>query len=316
VRDTSGAPAGGRRRNKAALPGRLERIANSPWAPVARLMWTAVIGCELAAERVADGIVGCADPAADDVSTRLTMVVKTFERPKVLERLLSSVRRVYPRLKVVVVDDSATPCVVEDPFVEVVAMPFNVGLSAGRNEGLRRVATPFVMVTDDDFVFHRGTRLSESLALMDGEPEIDIMGGRLLDLPGYSTHDLSRARLYTMEGRALAERGTSVGGLPVYDAVANFFIARTERLRLVPWDDRLRLMEHTDFFTSARGVLLTVYNEGLTCLHARTPFDGDYMAYRRDFGDAGAVINAKWGSAPARVTRSPGAWATAPPRRD
>ena len=57
----------------------------------------------------------------------------------------------------------------------------------------------------------------------------------------------------------LAERNLSIemgappramfNGLPVYDFTNNFFLARTETLRDVPWDNRFKIYgEHTDFF--------------------------------------------------------------------
>lgn len=47
-----------------------------------------------------------------------------------------------------------------------------------------------------------------------------------------------------------------------------FFIARTERLRLVQWDENLKRVDHNDFFTRSYGVLLTVYDKQFYRLHA------------------------------------------------
>jgi len=80
----------------------------------------------------------------------------------------------------------------------------------------------------------------------------------------------------------MAPVGSNISGLPVYDKVANFFICRTDRIKEVGWDTKLKKLEHADFFTRAKGVLLTVYNENLACLHASTPFDKKYMEFRND----------------------------------
>src|SRR5262249_39185328 len=44
-----------------------------------------------------------------------------------------------------------------------------------------------------------------------------------------------------------------VDGLPVFDVVHNFFLARRDRLRRDPWDERLKIgSEHTEFFLRLR----------------------------------------------------------------
>ena len=65
--------------------------------------------------------------------------------------------------------------------------------------------------------------------------------------------------------------GSFINGLPVYNKVANFYIGRTERIRLVGWNPALKRLDHADFFTRALGILTTVFNPNLKCLHAQTP---------------------------------------------
>jgi hypothetical protein len=159
-------------------------------------------------------------------------------------------------------------------------MPYDSGISAGRNEGLKRVTTPYVLVLDDDVVFHRHTRLQTALDLMDRYPEIDIMGGQLVDLPLFRARPVPEGAIFPTAATPLVPVGSLLGGLRVVDKVSNFFIARRDRLALVPWDPQLKRAEHADFFTRALGVLVTVFNPDLKCLHARTPFDAEYMKKR------------------------------------
>ena len=42
-----------------------------------------------------------------DLERDVTVLVKTFERPEALRRLVTSIRRFYKRMPIVVVDDSA-----------------------------------------------------------------------------------------------------------------------------------------------------------------------------------------------------------------
>src|SRR5512142_2725105 len=82
------------------------------------------------------------------VNQHLTAIVKTFERPKVLRRLLAGIRRAYPSLQVIVMDDSRAPAKFDG--VRTIVMTYDSGVSAGRNEGLKQVATKYVLVLDDD----------------------------------------------------------------------------------------------------------------------------------------------------------------------
>lgn len=73
------------------------------------------------------------------VDEQLTVVIKTFERPAVLQRLLDSIRRSYRRLAIIIVDDSRVP--VNPEGVRAIVIPYNNGISAGRNAALEEVDT-------------------------------------------------------------------------------------------------------------------------------------------------------------------------------
>ena len=224
----------------------------------------------------------------------LTVLVKTFERPHVLRRLVKSVRRLHPALPIIAVDDSAEPTRL--PGVMTIEMPYDSGVSAGRNEGLRHVATPFVLLMDDDFVFFRHTGLDAAMRLMARQPEIDIMGGQVIDLPFHRRRQPPRGRIYVTPAKPRVPLGSRLGGLEVVDKVPNFFLARRDRLELVPWDPQLKLAEHADFFTRALGTLTTVFNPGLRCLHATTPYDRAYMSKRMDYTESIRVLEPRYGA--------------------
>jgi hypothetical protein len=251
-----------------------------------------LVAQELLLERLLDAIAPSA-PVGERRLRQVTPLVKTFERPRIVRRLVASIKRLYPALHVVVVDDSRAPTQLAG--VETITMPYDSGISAGRNEGLSRVATPYVLVLDDDFVFYRHTRLAPALALMEGHPEIDIMGGRLIELPLRRARPLPFGAIFETAATPLFPLGSLLGGLRVVDKVPNFYLARRDRLALVGWDPQLKRMEHADFFTRALGVLTTVFNPDLRCLHARTPFDTEYMRKRMDLDASLEVLEGRYG---------------------
>ncbi len=226
------------------------------------------------------------------VDSELTAVIKTFERPKVLNRLIESIKRFYPHMKVIVVDDSRAPSDLDG--VEMIAMPYNSGISAGRNRALEMVKTRYVLFLDDDFIFYHKTELEPALQLMEKYQQIDIMGGEVVNLPSFKSSDYRKANLHPTLLRSVLPIGSEISGMPVYDKVPNFFVARPERLKLVGWDEQLKKIEHADFFTRAKGVLVTVFNKEFKVLHAQTPFDTEYLKIRHDVSKERKVLYSKY----------------------
>jgi glycosyltransferase involved in cell wall biosynthesis len=244
-----------------------------------RPIFTVLVAVELFWERLQDRPL--APPfAADLVNTSVTALIKTFERPNELQRLVSSIRRFYPEMRIIVVDDSRNPTSLEG--CRTVSMEYDSGVSAGRQKGLSLVETEFFLLLDDDFVFYRKTDLEPAVHQLAGEPNIDIMGGQVVDLPLYRSTDFLRSALFATSRQAILPLGSKIAGLTVHDKVANFYLARTDSVRRVGWDMHLKHLDHNDFFSRARGILITVFNPAFRVLHAQTPFNAAYMAKRND----------------------------------
>ncbi len=226
------------------------------------------------------------------VDGRLTLVIKTFERPALLHRLVTSIRRMYPSVAIIVVDDSRQPSRL--PNVETIELPFDQGVSAGRQVGLDHVTTPYVMILDDDFVFYRATRLERALDVLDRQPRIDVIGGQLIDLPYLRFREPPLGRIFPTRATPREPIGSTIDGLLVCDKVANFYVARTDALRKVGWTPALRRLDHADFFTRALGILVCVFDRELRAFHAQTPFDTAYMAHRTDIAADQMVLAARW----------------------
>lgn len=247
---------------------------------IGRPMYGAAVHAELAFHGMTDALLGSAGQDVAFLNENLTAVIKTFERPKILARLVRSIRRFYPRLPVIVVDDSRQP--VPLPGVDYVTLPYDSGLSAGRNAGVERVRTPYLLLLDDDYVFCRHTQLERALAVLESEPRIDILGGARVDLPFYRVPDYREAALYPTAARPVLPPGSEVASLPVFEKVAQFYVARTAGIRKVMWDESYKRYDHAMFFTRARGVLLTVYDKEFRVLHAQDPFNRAYMEKRNE----------------------------------
>ena len=118
-------------------------------------------------------------PVPSDLGRRLTVVLLTYNCASriqaVLERLLEL------GAPVVAVDNGSsdgTADVLERPGVEVVRLPRNIG-AAGRNAGVARAWTPYVLFCDDDGWYERDG-LDVACALLDAHPRLALVNARIL----------------------------------------------------------------------------------------------------------------------------------------
>ena len=76
-------------------------LVDTPLRKAAAPVYAGAIAAELACDRRTP--LPPPDRSLDD---RVTIVIKTFERPQILERLVVSIRVRYPSIPIIVVDDS------------------------------------------------------------------------------------------------------------------------------------------------------------------------------------------------------------------
>ncbi|XP_072553234.1 beta-1,4 N-acetylgalactosaminyltransferase 1a isoform X5 [Salminus brasiliensis] len=141
-------------------------------------------------------------------------------------------------------------------------MPFGKGWFAGRNLAISQVTTKYVLWVDDDFIFTSNTRLEKMVEVLE-RTTLDLVGGAVREVTGYTAtyrHTIS-IEDGGEEGDCLhIRRGFHhiIEGFPncvVADAVINFFMARTEKVRQVGFDPRLVRVAHLEFFVDGLGSL-------------------------------------------------------------
>ena len=267
----------------------------------------------------------------DDV----TLIIKTFERPDALSRLLASIRDADFDGPVLIADDSKAPyrnTVLNeygDLVTEYLCLPFNVGLSAGRNALLDRVQTPYFVLNDDDFVYDAHTDLSwmrEQLATTD----LELLGGvvrepdpvqwsalrqptlkktvrALYDTtrtllrnawgPAYSTNRFHGDIETTGDTVALVHNDAP-GASPFRrcDYTLNFFMADTAAVRskVGGWAEELKLQEHWEFFYRAKnGGLRVAHSDevGVRHLPDRTAHYDEYREHQAMYRRRGLALH-------------------------
>ena len=69
-----------------------------------------------------------------EIAQKLTVAIKTFERPELVTRAVSSLRKIHPTIPVIIADDSKEPISFDnDKYTESLHLPFDTGISFGRN---------------------------------------------------------------------------------------------------------------------------------------------------------------------------------------
>lgn len=199
----------------------------------------------------------------------ITVLIKTFERPKSCAALLTSVRQFYPDIPIVLVDDSKTPFRATGEHVTSIHLPFDSGVSKGRNAGVEKVQTRYTFLCDDDCVFTRDTDLNHLQKLLE-ESGVDILGIRASGVNYSGTYRIEGDTIY-------CDRGANAQGL--YDFVPNIFLAKTETLRQFKWDEELKIGEHFAYFFEHQGKLKIGYTEDVSVIHDHQLTE-DYSRYR------------------------------------
>jgi glycosyltransferase involved in cell wall biosynthesis len=232
---------------------------------------------------VAEHQVGRVEPPL-----QTTVVIKTFERPAAVDRLITSIRTRYPAVPVVIVDDSREvdrallARAAHEPATRYVHLGFDVGVSAGRNHGVRLANTRYVFNCDDDCFFGPDTDLRRAEELLEAT-RVDILG--INDSTGFWG-------LYSSSDGVVecqrASRG-EVGAVRLVDFAPSQLLAPASVLRRYPWDETLKVGEHFAYFYAHLGKIRVGYTEAVSIHHEpmSSPLYDSYrgraLDYVRDF---------------------------------
>ena len=118
----------------------------------------------------------------------VTIIIKTFERPKALKNLLLSINKAYSKesIRILIADDSRTPFVLDfktNHDIKIHTLPFDSGVSYGRNFLLDKIVTKYFITLDDDFVFCSKTRIEDFIKTLNEHENIDLAAGLVFDYP-------------------------------------------------------------------------------------------------------------------------------------
>lgn len=227
----------------------------------------------------------------------ITFIIKTFERRYCLARLLRSIRIYYKGAPILIADDSKRSCrlymslyaFLTNQRIEVIELPYDCGISYGRNELIKYVKTKYLVLLDDDYELDEKNDFEFSIRLME-EKGIDILGGYWREYP---TLDSWRSlSFYCNQRKSGKEDQRNFFGTIKYDEqlkklsvvavikefplftytdfVHNYFIAKTDSMKECSYDNDLKINEHIPFFYKAKlEGLVVAFSNKLSVMHKR-----------------------------------------------
>lgn len=206
----------------------------------------------------------------------LTFIIKTLDRYYCLKPLIKSIIKYYPDSKILIGDDGKVTCKekIKKDFknnknIKVYELPYDCGLSYGRNYLVSKVKTKYFCLCDDDFLLDRKTNVPAAIEILE-DKNLDIIGGYIRN---YKIINSTKDKVIKLVQKIIHyELPTNYIGnfeikkndlvanykikeFPDYcdsDIVLNFFVAKTDVIKSNPWDNNLKLQEHTAFFYKAK----------------------------------------------------------------
>ena len=208
------------------------------------------------------------------VENMVTVILKTFIRNKCLGDLLHSIREFYPKIKIIVADDSP------DKFHEIAKtltdtykadyyiMPEYKGWNSGRNLVLSQASTEYVLWVDDDFQFTKHTDLRLFLKFLEENPYYDLVAGQVDNKDMSKTWGMFNRLIYDDSDKCVIHTQGVIHDKDrdldpknkkfvcrSVDMTINFWMGRTLSLRNVGYDNEFERFAHKEFFVDGRGKL-------------------------------------------------------------
>uniref|UniRef100_A0A673H824 Glycosyltransferase 2-like domain-containing protein n=1 Tax=Sinocyclocheilus rhinocerous TaxID=307959 RepID=A0A673H824_9TELE len=206
------------------------------------------------------------DPGTGKTTILVTITTKTFLRYDELNILINSIRQFYPKIKIIIADDSLETQNVTGYNLEHYIMPPAQGWFAGRNLAISQVTTKYILWVDDDYIFNNNTRIESFVEIMEKVPELDVVSKILESFPF-----LTLSSLVTFH-----QPLPNFKDCFLVDGVVNNFLGRTGTVRRAGFDPYLKRVGHSEFFMDGLGQLLVASCKGLSIGQQRHREYSDY----------------------------------------
>jgi GT2 family glycosyltransferase len=188
----------------------------------------------------------------------VTAILISFLRPAYTIACIESLKKTYPDINIIVGENgNAEPELIktcEKYGIKYLPLPYDSGVCVGRNELVKHVETEYILVGDDDFYYDAGAMIENMVEFLD-TTEFDLIGGRVIqdgivrNYQGYIEKNHNHFKSTAIDPEtATYETQAGIRYCPA-DLTFNFFVARTKKVKQVPWDEEIKVAyEHFSWF--------------------------------------------------------------------
>lgn len=188
----------------------------------------------------------------------ITICIVSFIRFDKLRECIVSIRRYYPRLPIIVVDNSGQSAdgnadfewCLHAPNTTVHRLPFDIGVSQCRNYAVDQVQTKLALVIDDDTVFTRWSRIELMLDVLNHTGEDCLVSG-MCAFPGSSLFAWLGKISYNYEHNAVYSQNLTFdkglqtsNGVIYYETTwfSNFLLASVKFFKRNRWHPKYKML--------------------------------------------------------------------------
>lgn len=235
-----------------------------------------------------------------EVVQNVTFIYKSFERQYMAKNLFRSIQKYYPGVKVIIADDSKKSLDIHSPYLTVIQLPFNSGLSRSMNMALAQVETPYLVRLDDDQLLTPFSQIGKQINFLKKYPFVDLVGLLPCTTPRCPA-PIEVAQEYFSQSMARAPKPLLIPHMTRIDPhhivvgkSPNIFVAKTDQIKKLGWDDNIRMIDHKEFFIRAAGNLVSTIDISTVVFHYPNHFNRYYMNYRTDTEADKAYIHQKY----------------------
>lgn len=194
----------------------------------------------------------------------VTAIIISFLRPAYTIACIESLKETYPDINIIVGENAKKnkdlESVCEKHGARYIQLPYDSGVCVGRNELVKLVETDYVLVGDDDFYYNKDAKVDLMHKFLEFNDNFDLIGGRVIqdgvvrNYQGYIEHKGNHFKSTAIDPETVqteyqfGESGERLAYCPA-DLTFNFFVARTEKVKEVPWDEEIKVAyEHFSWF--------------------------------------------------------------------
>lgn len=226
----------------------------------------------------------------------IAVSIKTFLRDNCLYRLVASIKKYIPEARIYIADDGKMTNEkkeyykkLEEEGHKIILMPFDTGLGNGRNSIVDEIEEKYYISCDDDFEFTERPDIEWCIDLLESQPKLLLVAGKAKDKRrigikewGYNI-EIKDKILYQHFNESGIHRHKG-RDYKYADFVNNYFIAKTDIIRQIRWEDTQRIgYEHIDFALRVKksGYKMAIA-PSITVEHKNETYP-EYEKYRKNY---------------------------------